>query len=33
MLRPARPELDEWRPDSSPDEPVTIVGVGVAGLA
>ena len=33
MLRPAKPEVEEWRPGLSPDEPVTIVGAGLAGLA
>ena len=33
MPRPAKPEVEEWRPDLSPDEPVTIVGAGLAGLA
>lgn len=33
MLRPAKPEIEEWRPSLSPDEPVTVVGAGLAGLA
>ena len=33
MPRPAKPEVEEWRPSLSPDEPVTIVGAGLAGLA
>lgn len=33
MPRLAGPDVAEWRPDSSPDEPVTIVGAGLAGLA
>lgn len=33
MPRPAKPEVEEWHPDLSPDEPVTIVGAGLAGLA
>lgn len=33
MTRPAKPEVDESRPDLSPDGPVTIVGAGLAGLA
>ena len=33
MPRPAKPEVEEWRPGLSPDEPVTIVGAGLAGLA
>ena len=33
MPRPAKPDVEEWRPDLSPNEPVTIVGAGLAGLA
>tara|TARA_R110002051_G_scaffold26789_9_gene64856 strand:- start:7851 stop:9032 length:1182 start_codon:yes stop_codon:yes gene_type:complete len=33
MPRPAKPEVEAWRPYLSPDEPVTVVGAGVAGLA
>lgn len=31
MPCPAKPEVEEWRPDLLPDEPVTIVGAGLAG--
>lgn len=28
MPRPAKPDVEEWRPDLPPDEPVTLVGDG-----